>query len=406
MNVRAFLGAAFGVACIAAAAVAQAKTPEPRRPGVDGDRNDPKAYYALGVKMLDHSPTEAADAFYWAIRLDPGWADAYYGRWTAIQLTNPGRYMLYKYANRDTYRAPDVLAMDSLMARALWLNPFLYQKFQQLLIERGSERWAKDQGAAIDEAGAASSFQTMFNHGSHYVRAIGAYVSGDFPRALKEWTLLLPAVRFKMPVHAARGRLFFMLGSYDSAAVQLTLARDELEQFEKDSLLPFYISKAAFEQELGVVAVQKGDRDGAREAYGRALTEDLSYAPAHVALSTMDLAKGDTAGALSEMDIAAQVAPFDGYLAYEYGRALLMADHQAEALEQLVRAVKLEPYYAEPHVLIGAIYDHANYSAEALAAYSDYVRLANHNDDRVQLVESRIASLKTLSAHAQIPSKP
>jgi len=389
----------------AAGAIAQAKPAEPRRPGVDGDRNDPKEYYKLGVKLIDHSPTEAADAFYWAMRLDPGWADAYYGRRTAIELSDPNRYLLYKYADRNTRREPDVLAMDSLMLRALWLNPFLYEKFEELRVERIIERYARNEGVAIDEAGTASNIQARFNNGSHYERAIGAYVAGNFPLALKEWTLLLPAVKVKFAIHAERGQLFYMLGSNDSATAQLTLARDELEEIEKDSLLPVYLSKAGFERQLGLIAEQQGKTDVAREAYGRALTEDLSYAPAHVALSAMDLAKGDTAGALSEMDIAAQVAPFDGYLAYEYGRALLMAGHDAEALEQLNRAVTIEPYYAEPHVLIAAIYDQANYSSEALGAYSAYLQLANHTDPRVKLIEQRVAKLK-MSTQAQAPTKP
>jgi tetratricopeptide (TPR) repeat protein len=387
MNARAFLGAAFGVACIAAAAVAQAKTPEPRRPGVDGDRNDPKAYYNLGVKMLDHSPTEAADAFYWAIKLDPGWADAYYGRWAALHLVRGTKFLVTSRTGAWVSMSLSMGDIDSLMMRATRLDPFLYRKFDQLILERAME--------------AAVGTQSAQFTGS--VRG-DPYTAGNFPKALHDLAIDLPGLQEKFPIYSMRGRLFYMIGAYDSAGAQLTLARDELERLNTEKLLPVYLSKATYDRMLGMVAQKQGRPDAAREAYGRALADDISYAPAHVSLSDIDFAKGDTTAALSEMDLAAQLAPSDGYLAYEYGRALLMAGHDPEALEQMVRATKLEPYYAEPHVLMGAIYDRANYTTEALAAYTAYVTLANHNDQRVDLVQARIDKLKTSTTAAKPPT--
>ena len=50
---------------------------EPRRPKftVVRDTNSAGAYYYHGLSVLDRDPQQAADAFYWASRLDPEWAD-------------------------------------------------------------------------------------------------------------------------------------------------------------------------------------------------------------------------------------------------------------------------------------------------------------------------------------------
>ena len=387
MNARRVFTAIAGVAFAAAAASAQAKTPEPRRPGVDGDRNDPKAYYKLGVKMLDHSPTEAADAFYWAMRLDPGWADAYYGRWAALHLVRGTKFLITGRTGEMASLTMSMGDIDSLMTRAVRLDPFLYRKFDQLILERALESMVGTQSAQF--VGGVRS---------------DPYTAGNFPKALHDLAVDLPGYKEKWPIYSERGRIFYMIGGYDSAGAQLALARDELEHLNTDKLLPVYLSKATYDRMLGMVAQKQGKSDAAREAFGRALAEDLSYAPAHISLSDIDFAKGDTVAALSEMDIAAQLAPSDGYLAYEYGRALLMAGHDAEALEQMTRAVALEPYYAEPHVLMGAIYDRSNYATEALAAYTAYVTLANHNDQRVDLVQARINKLKATTTAAKPPT--
>jgi hypothetical protein len=71
------------VALMAAAhvAFAQAKN-EPKRPrlAAGADTNDARAYYDHGLAKIERDPAEAADAFYWATRINPGVADAYYGQ--------------------------------------------------------------------------------------------------------------------------------------------------------------------------------------------------------------------------------------------------------------------------------------------------------------------------------------
>src|SRR5205823_13766272 len=44
------------------------------------DTNDAQAYFDAVIQRFRSDPRYAADAFYWATRLNPGWADPLYGR--------------------------------------------------------------------------------------------------------------------------------------------------------------------------------------------------------------------------------------------------------------------------------------------------------------------------------------
>jgi len=51
----------------------------PKRPPLEGaDTNQAAAYYQYGLSVLQQDPRKAADAFYWAARIDPTWAQPLY----------------------------------------------------------------------------------------------------------------------------------------------------------------------------------------------------------------------------------------------------------------------------------------------------------------------------------------
>jgi hypothetical protein len=84
--------------------------PRPPLPATDADTNSARAYLRLGLATLDttHYPeATAAEAFYWAARLDPGLSAGYYLRWAAISLAlaNPtpvqGRVRLVALSNSN-----------------------------------------------------------------------------------------------------------------------------------------------------------------------------------------------------------------------------------------------------------------------------------------------------------------
>src|SRR6185295_20028655 len=99
------------------------------------------------------------------------------------------------------------------------------------------------------------------------------------------------------------------MGVYDGALVELQAAVKEMRDRDTTRMRSWYRSKELFEHATGMIHEMRGNVDSAKAAYGRALQEHLSYYPAHMRLGTLALLSGDTATAVSELDLAVQVAP-------------------------------------------------------------------------------------------------
>jgi Tfp pilus assembly protein PilF len=143
-----------------------------------------------------------------------------------------------------------------------------------------------------------------------------------------------------------------------------------------------YESKALMEQRIGIIQHALGNRAAAKEAFGRALEEDLSYFPAHVQLGYLALESGDTTVATTEMDLAVQISPEDAGLRYQYGFALGSMNKLREAEEQLRRAAELNMYYAAPHFVLGQVLAAQSKRAEAVKEYETFLTLASGADPR------------------------
>src|SRR6266853_300071 len=93
---------AFGLVLAAALTLQgqDSKKREPKRPKLDAgrDTNSAGAYHQHGMLQLAKRPQVAADAFYWAARLEPSIAEPWYGRWCALLLA----------MQRDAARAADL----------------------------------------------------------------------------------------------------------------------------------------------------------------------------------------------------------------------------------------------------------------------------------------------------------
>jgi len=89
------------VPCIAP--LAQTKPePAPIRPKLAAatDTNDARAYLDFGLKVFENDPGSAVDAFFWATRLNPADAEAYYERRSALICGNAMRRRSCSCTNR------------------------------------------------------------------------------------------------------------------------------------------------------------------------------------------------------------------------------------------------------------------------------------------------------------------
>jgi tetratricopeptide (TPR) repeat protein len=383
--VKAILKMAVGLAFVASIAPAQAPR-QPDRPRLpDGaDRNDPWTYYRIGQSSLARDPDKAADAFYWAARLNPVWAEAYYARRVALLLHDRRRLAQYFRGDRRVTQSAEAMGIDSLYLYALTLNPFLGPQLDHLILEAVirelSAQAANRSGTSASEI--AFAIERSMSDGPPEWRAMMAYRNGRYDDALSLYAKAIAQSKEKAGLLSERGRLFYQVGKHDSALVSLTQALVEMRKADKKDFVFLYQSKALMEERIGLIERIKGDKAAARDAFGRALQEDLSYFPAHVQLAFLALESGDVATVVNEMDLAVQIKPNDPGIRYQYGYALGDLNKLNESEVQLKKAIELDPDFAAPHFVLAEVYQAQRRKQDALKEIEAYIALSAANDTR------------------------
>ncbi|HEY9226872.1 MAG TPA: hypothetical protein VIP11_09515, partial [Gemmatimonadaceae bacterium] len=162
---------------------------------------------------------------------------------------------------------------------------------------------------------------------------------------------------------------------------------------DKKDLIYVYQSKALTEHSIGVIHQRLGNDAAAREAYGRALQEDLSYTPAHLQLAYMALDAKDTATAINELDLVTQLRADDAQSEYLYGYVLALAGKAADAQPHIEKAMKLNPSFAAPKFVYALLLEAADFKDEAAATFKQFLASASRNDLRRREAEAHLAKL-------------
>lgn len=381
---------------------AQSRNP-PKRPRLTAgaDTNSARAYYDAGVAFLKADPPTAAAAFYWASRLAPSWPEAFYARRVAGLLSDEHLLMGYLEGEQGAVRSRQAQALDSLEYQAQRINPFFLRDLDEMLLSgyviavyKESRRRAMEPVSPGEEPAMEYLVNQYLQSGTSLsVRAAIATSRRQFGEALEFYRQLLAHSRIKAELRILRARIFYSMASYDSALVEMQGALDELRQRDTARTMPVYVSRELLEHSIGIIDEAAGDTAAARAAYGRALLENLSFAPAHTHLAVLDLLRGDTATALSEWDLAIQVAPEEAPLRTAYGLLLAQTGRGDDAVLQLDHAVELEPFYAIPHYLLGYVAELQARREVALQAYRAFLARASVHDRLRATAEQRVAAL-------------
>ena len=413
----------------AAAPTARDSSAIPARPRLDSaaDSNSAQTNYAYGMKMVYDNPEEAVRAFYWASRIDPSSGDALYALRTAKLIAMNDRELAAYLGYGHGKRTPEQLALDSLIYRAYAVNPFLFSSIDGALMRRSIEAEITTMFPTITPALLSRTIASRMQNAAN--KPWMAYTEGHFQAALDAYARQLevssypgdaaakknPNAREKrysemrkigrayaeVEMHAQRARIFYQIHEFDSAGTEMTAAISLLQAQDSGDFALLYQSKAIFNQSLGMIYEHDRRFDLAREAYGRALQEDLSYYPAHSRLAQLELEKGDTTSALSEMDLAVQLEPGDPALRYRYAEVLVHARRDAEAAQQLRKSIALDAQYGSPHLLLATIGDFEGYATDAIDEYQRYVALAARNDPQLPRVRMRLTKLSAGLASTQ-----
>ena len=398
-------------AALAAPLHAQRAGEAPRRPALaaEADTNDARAYYRLGRELLlAGRDADAARAFYWAAQIEPGWADPLYARYVALLMSQPRRLAQYLAGEPRTLADPEVMRIDSLYLRALRMDPFVQRPFERELAAVSLRAMLAEYGGMSRHAADDAAAQ-MLRHMPPLLRGRVLAGEGQLVEALRAYD---EALRDRRGRHAEsrrhvrheRARMFALVGNDSAALDELRQAIEAAVEGERDEVIRPYDSKAILEHSRGLLHERLGDPAAARQAYAAAAMEDLGYHPAHVRLGLLAIAEGDTAAALSEMDLAARAAGAEPSVLYTYGALLGQLARLDEAAAQLARAAELAPFYADPWFALGVVRDGQGDLAAARQAYREFLARASRGHRRRAAAEKRLRDLDAQPALA--PAEP
>ena len=223
-----------------------------------------------------------------------------------------------------------------------------------------------------------------------------AHADGDMDLSLELYASAMKREKEKSWYQIQRARIFGRLARSDSAISQFQSALTELRARDAKELVILYNSKAVLEHSIAVMLEQKDDVAGAREAYGRALQEDLSYYPAHLRLGLLATTSGDTTTSVNELDLAVQIAPDEPFLRLMFASTLITMGQLDKALPQLQKAVEVEPHFAIPYVALAQLLERKGDGPGALKAYNDFFAHAARNHPHAPMMKTRLAALKEI----------
>ena len=387
---------------LATPGMAQKKTPIPPRPPVGADTNSALSYYRLGLSKLEVNAQAAADAFYWALEIEPNWPEALYARRIAVLRADPAQLVRYMRGDKKTRR--DFASVDSGYFRALMQDPFVFRDLDRDLmlhyfrssIEENVRRRAMgqpvDAGALKFEIDRYLS-DMMRDDSDPATKAWIAFSERRFPAALAGYAKAIGKKHENPEAHEDRASVFFLTQEYDSAKVEIEHALAEQKQKDDKDRVIVYQPKAMLEFKLSSIHLRQNDVAKAKEALGRALVEDLSFYPAHLALASIALMERDTTTAVRELGLAVELKPTDPFPLLRQAELHLTLRNPDSAVTALAKIVELKPYFATPHRLLGLAADRKGDGKAAVAHFQRYLSLTMKGDRYEAEVRKRIAEL-------------
>ncbi|MFI5213350.1 MAG: tetratricopeptide repeat protein [Gemmatimonadales bacterium] len=374
----------------------------PRRPHLSGDAdtNDAVSYFQLGAERLERNPGAAADAFWWAARLDPLSAQVWYGQYQAQLARDPSRYVRYVLREARTLQVPEVVAIDSLRLRAIALDPFVHRGLEEPLLKAyARESIPRDEflgrGDAISDPEQVAQMERYFRETDPYLAGVFAYSHGELSSAVRYWGNAL-ASREHDWMWAERGAAFVELRQMDSARANFTHAIDRARG--GDELHHVWETSAAYQCALGRVLEDTRNWAAARDAYQNATAANASYYPAWLRLGVLGLRTGDTTSAIDALKRELGLQPDDYFAHVTLGAALGNRGERDSSLAHLRRATEIEPWASGSWLLLARALDTSNDSTHAIASFQRYLALAPRNDPARLIAGRRIELLQPAAA--------
>lgn len=394
-----FLALALGSLSASSVLEAQRLGPEVPRPRLQAsaDTNDSVLLLEHGMSVVAEQPEIAANAFYWAARLDPSSPGALYGRRVALLMRTQQRLNQYMDGGRRAREnSAEFRAIDSLQLRALHLDPLMFRMLDRTLLFTYYYNAYRRRGGTLTRREFDRELQFEMQSDPPATRAWVFYGAGQFDRAITEYDAAIAGARNPVNLRIERARTL-SLRSRDREAIEefarayeALKARDE----RRGEYVVFYDSKALLLHSIGVLHTRRNELDSARVAFGRAMEEDISFWPSHVELGRLALSQNDSITAVSELGLAAELATDEPYIHHMYGEMLHKTGQHAEAVEALKKAIAMEQYYAAPHFVLAQALEKTGDTASAKTHYQRYLVLSPQREAQQRAVATaRLAAL-------------
>ena len=345
--------------------------PRPTLPA-GGDSNDAVAYYRLGDSIKFRQQGVADRALYWAIRLDPTMANAYYDRWD-LRTHGSGFFLYPDDTVRLRPRTPnEATAVDSLRFIAFMYDPFLDEALDIPPQIRNLKEWQADRDARTS--------------------GLWAYAMGNYAKAVKKWGEAMRKKPENAVFHVPRAYAWIHLQETDSAVADFAALIARIEKIQDSTVAP-YLSKDFLYYAIGMLRGGQKRYPEARAAYEGAVSENLGFYMAHVRLAAIDLLMHDTTLALNELETASLMRNDDPVLLAFQGE-ILMEKHQLdEADVQLNAALHADSDYALPYAFLGEVAEQRHDTAKALSRYREFLARASQKAVERPWVTDRVVHL-------------
>ena len=386
----------------------------PRRPRLEAsaDTNDAAVYFQVGLDRLERDPTTAADAFYWAARLDPMSPQALYARGVALLLRDPQRLVKYQQRDARILGLPAVRGIDSLRFLAEMQDPFLHRGLEELQLfmyaknASRSEEWfgsSSNTGAGTltggtraggsTSSGIAASTEHFLEENDQLARGQLYYSQGELRSALQYLAIAMRNHELDW-VYAERARIFAEMRQTDSAASSMWNALRLRQGPNDDWSRHMYETTAAWQFAHGRVLEDRRDTAAARAAYERAWAADPNYYPALLRLGTLALQQGDTAGAVGALRRVVDRPDVQFFACAVAATVFNRIGRRDAALAALRKATTIEPLASAGWLMLARTYQSAHDTTNAVAAFERFVALAARADAALPTAATTLATLR------------
>jgi tetratricopeptide (TPR) repeat protein len=371
------------LAAVLATPLAAQKAPKPIEPpklDTRADPNDAESYMEYG-RRKDVSWKKTLEAFQWAQKLQPDDIGILAMVQQAFWYRQPPQWRS-EYWQDAAYvmKSKEAKFLDSLRYEVAIRNPMYYLRgpcYRLPGIEGHDDDWE------------AASF--LFDYGCYkesaarYAKAIARH-----PRVLG--------------MRMTRAHALYRSGQFGEAVTELQTVLDTLRSRDRKYLAHQYESRAIIEFMIATAHLRMSDTHAAREAYGRALTEDLSLYWVHARLAELALSENDTRTAIAEYEQAVALKENDGVLLHDYGVALSAAGQFAEAEPHFRRAIELEPHFSTAYYNLAMSLDRQDKRAEARTAYDEFLHRAPRR--QTKMIITTHARMKALAEPVAVDAGP